>query len=237
MQVRLKGTQQLHWYENSQGHALIKQGDDWHYAELNQERGEIASVAKVLSSAMEAPLNSIIDTFSASKVQIQKRISLRSQNTQEANLQPSSTQPLRKEKKQNKTVNGVVKQPLLVVQVSFSDVVMTHDFTDLVFSTNEQGVKDYFLKNSYDNFEVIPAKESNGVSNDGVINITLNQAHPDCIKNCWDKFKPVFEEIYAQLDPLVDFGAYDTIQIKSFPLPSFLSCLFLLSFLLHTRLL
>ncbi|EKM31721.1 M6 family metalloprotease domain protein, partial [Vibrio harveyi] len=71
-------------------------------------------------------------------------------------------------------------QPLLVVQVSFNDEVFVNDFTDVIFGDNQQSVKDYFYKNSYERFIVEPAKETQGTVNDGVIDVTVDLAHPFC---------------------------------------------------------
>lgn len=76
--------------------------------------------------------------------------------------------------------NEPTHQPLLVVQVSFNNQDFVNDFTNVIFGDNQQSVKDYFSKNSYGRYIVEPAKETEGTANDGVINLTLDIAHPNC---------------------------------------------------------
>ncbi|MCV5261507.1 hypothetical protein OFC55_27875, partial [Escherichia coli] len=64
--------------------------------------------------------------------------------------------------------SSVKQQPLLVVQVSFNDQAMVHNFEQRVFDMNGQSVVDYFDKNSQGKFKVVPAIESYGTANDGV---------------------------------------------------------------------
>lgn len=76
--------------------------------------------------------------------------------------------------------SGVTEQPLLVVEVSFNDQKMVHDFQQLVFGENRQSVVDFYEKNSNGQYRVIPANENYGTSNDGVISVSVNQNHPNC---------------------------------------------------------
>ncbi|CCN71739.1 M6 family metalloprotease domain-containing protein [Vibrio nigripulchritudo] len=225
MEVRLKGTIQFHWYETSDGHALIKQNNNWHFAKLSQTSGELISAGEIFSSTTPPPPASLIDSSTAFKMQVKAQKLSMTQDSGLYTTLSSYVPSIQQGAYRNQEANGVVEQPLLVVQVSFSDVTMNHDFTDLVFSTTEQSVKDYFRKNSSNNYEVIPAKETDGTVNDGVVSITLAQNHPNCINQCWDTFAPVFEEIYSKLDPLVNFAEFDK-NLDGSITPSELSVMF-----------
>lgn len=210
MDVRLKGTKEFHWYESSGGHALIQQGSEWHYAELNRKSNvpQLISTGVTASSFATPPQQSL---QLSKALQENKSVGIKKTIQNSVDLlersQQSSLYALRQKAKSSE--NTVTSQPLLVVQVSFSDVVMDNDFTDLIFSTTQQSVKDYFLKNSFNRYEIIPATETGGTANDGVINVTLNIAHPNCVDNCKDAFKPVFDAIYTQVAPQIDLASYD----------------------------
>lgn len=125
----------------------------------------------------------------------------------------------------------VKQQPLLVVQVSFDDQAMVHDFEQRVFNTNGQSVVDYFDKNSQGKFKVVPALESYGTANDGVIDVTVAQSHPNCHssstdKTCTAKLNAVFTEAYQKLDPYFNLSAYDSNQNGTVE-PSELSVMFI----------
>ncbi|MDP2572694.1 M6 family metalloprotease domain-containing protein [Vibrio penaeicida] len=209
MDVRLKGTKEFHWYESSGGHALIQQDSKWHFAQLNQTSDKLVSAGEIFSSTAIPPTVSIIEPATAFKMQVKAQKAAVPQSDNLSTMQSNYAESMPQKVQRNQAANGIVEQSLLVVQVSFADVAITHDFTDLVFSTTQQSVKDYFRKNSSDNYEVVPANEIDGTVNDGVIDIALAQDHPSCINQCWDAFAPVFEEIYSKLDPLVNFADFD----------------------------
>ncbi len=111
--------------------------------------------------------------------------------------------------------SSVVQQPLLVVEVSFNNQTMVNDFQQLVFGENRQSVVDYYDKNSHGKYRVVPAKESYGIADDGVISVTVNQNHPNCSTKtsgdaCNTKLKAVFSEAYQKLDQYINLAQYDT---------------------------
>ncbi|TQP24316.1 M6 family metalloprotease domain-containing protein, partial [Vibrio cholerae] len=120
-------------------------------------------------------------------------------------------------------------QPLLVVQVSFTDAAMENNFNQRVFGQNQQSVRDYFLKNSNDLYTVVPARETSGVENDGVIDIVLPRNHPNCHSKrdpaCGRRLHDTIAAAYQVLDNQFDLAPYDTDGDGSIK-PSELSVIF-----------
>ncbi|MBD1558049.1 M6 family metalloprotease domain-containing protein [Vibrio sp. S9_S30] len=211
MEVRLKGTKEFHWYENRLGYALIQQGSEWHYAEMNKDSTipQLISTGVTATSFSTPPHQSLQLSGGQQKKETSgiKKTIQSSASTFFERSQQSELYALRQKAKASE--GTVTFQPLLVVQVSFSDIAMENDFTDLIFSTTQQSVKDYFLKNSFNKYAITPANETNGTANDGVIDVALDIAHPNCVDNCKSKFKPIFDAIYTQVAPQIDLASYD----------------------------
>lgn len=77
-----------------------------------------------------------------------------------------------------------IVQPVLLLRLSFTDQDFSYsrgDFEGLIFSTEAGGssVAQYYLENSYQKFHIQPAQESQGVVNDGIIDVQLPYAHPN----------------------------------------------------------
>ncbi|ELP5727825.1 M6 family metalloprotease domain-containing protein [Vibrio vulnificus] len=206
--VRLTGNADFHWYEDEQGNALIEQQDRWFFAEIKSNGVEpylissgeekfASSFAPSVAQDRSALLVPQTRAKSGSLPAIERSRSLSHSNYAARAAFTSKAQPF--------------KQPLLVVQVSFSDIEMKHDFTDLVFSQVNQSVVDYYDKNSFGQYRVVPAEETSGTVNDGVIDVWVSQSHPNCHNGsvCTSRLNAVFSEAYREVNKHVDFAPYD----------------------------
>ncbi|WP_434341533.1 M6 family metalloprotease domain-containing protein [Motilimonas cestriensis] len=224
-QVTIHGQFGLHWYETTDGAAIMRdpqRNNDWYYAELNQydSLSPIAISDTLVSFNSHAPQASYFDASNLpipvnhhalkqaeySKAQFQQSVKAKQAST-ETLLQRQAIKA-----RTATSRNAQVEQPLLVVQVSFTDQVMVHDFTQRIFASNGQSTVDYFLKNSFNRYKVVPAQESEGDINDGVINVSVNQRHPNCNDDalCSQSLNSVFQEAYTQLDPYINLAQYDS---------------------------
>ena len=223
-QVTIRGQFGLHWYETADGAAIVRdpqRNDGWYYAELNQHDPQrpIKVSDTLVSLASQAPQASYFDAsnlpaiLNNNGINLAKLNEIQLQQSVKANRASAETLLQRQAIKARTAANrnAQVEQPLLVVQVSFTDQVMVHDFTQRIFASDTQSTVDYFLKNSFNRYKVVPAKESEGNVNDGVINVSVNQAHPNCNRSstCTDSLNSVFQEAYTQLDPYINLAQYD----------------------------
>ncbi|EJL6398518.1 M6 family metalloprotease domain-containing protein [Vibrio navarrensis] len=207
-QIRLQGSAHFSWFEDEQGNALIQQGDKWYFAEIQSDTtgAQLISTGELLLAGAQAPIRSqlrptinlpdVLNADSANQV-LRSRSFTPSKIAAARSAFSAPAQPF--------------EQPLLVVQVSFSNVNMVHDFTERVFGEAGQSVVDYYAKNSAGQYQVVPARESFGTANDGVIDITLDQFHPNCHDSAWctSRLNTIFAESYQKLDQYVDFSQYD----------------------------
>ncbi|HHX8600794.1 TPA: M6 family metalloprotease domain-containing protein [Vibrio alginolyticus] len=221
----LRGTADFHWFEDKQGNALLQEDGVWFFAQIQRESDTpiLTSTGVVKTQSSEPPESAKF------RPDLQVKPQLSSLKT----IEPMARKNLLRSAQgyQAMSSSTVKQQPLLVVQVSFDDQAMVHDFEQRVFNTNGQSVVDYFDKNSQGKFKVVPALESYGTANDGVIDVTVAQSHPNCHssstdKTCTAKLNAVFTEAYQKLDPYFNLSAYDSNQNGTVE-PSELSVMFI----------
>ncbi|MFH4551058.1 M6 family metalloprotease domain-containing protein [Vibrio alginolyticus] len=221
----LRGTADFHWFEDKQGNALLQEDGVWFFAQIQRESDTpiLISTGVVKTQSSEPPESARF------RPDLQVKPQLSSLKT----IEPMARKNLLRSAQgyQAMSSSTVKQQPLLVVQVSFDDQAMVHDFEQRVFNTNGQSVVDYFDKNSQGKFKVVPALESYGTANDGVIDVTVAQSHPNCHssstdKTCTAKLNAVFTEAYQKLDPYFNLSAYDSNQNGTVE-PSELSVMFI----------
>lgn len=224
--IILRGTAAFHWHEDKQGNALIKKDGHWFFAEIKRE----SDSPILVSTGVEKTQSTSAPEASQLRPSVLVKPALSSLRTIEprarANLMRQQAQGYRA-----MSSSGVTEQPLLVVEVSFNDQKMVHDFQQLVFGENRQSVVDFYDKNSKGQYRVVPANENYGTSNDGVISVNVNQNHPDCNSNsrgdaCDVKTNAVFAEAYQKLDQYINLAQYDTNNSGSVD-PTELSVMFI----------
>ncbi|MCR9985591.1 MULTISPECIES: M6 family metalloprotease domain-containing protein [Vibrio diabolicus subgroup] len=221
----LRGTADFHWFEDKQGNALVHEDGIWFFAQIQRE----SDIPTLRSTGVAKTQSSDAPESAKFRPDLQVKPQLSSLKT----IEPMARQNLLRSAQgyQAMSSSSVKQQPLLVVQVSFDDQAMVHDFEQRVFNTDGQSVVDYFDKNSQGKFKVVPAIESYGTANDGVINVTVAQSHPNCHssstdKTCTAKLNAVFTEAYQKLDPYFNLSAYDSNQNGTVE-PSELSVMFI----------
>ena len=100
----------------------------------------------------------------------------------------------------------------IVVLVSFSNQkIQTKpaEWHSLVFSTSGESVRQYYEKMSQGKFNIIPAKETSGAPNDGVIMVELESEHPNNgSKLVPESYTRIWEALLAA-DVYLDFNDYD----------------------------
>ncbi|MCK8112658.1 M6 family metalloprotease domain-containing protein [Vibrio sp. 2CM40D] len=221
----LRGTADFHWFEDKQGNALLQEDGVWFFAQIQRESDTpiLISTGVVKTQSSEPP----------ESARFRSDLQVKPQLSSLKTIEPMARKNLLRSAQgyQAMSSSTVKQQPLLVVQVSFDDQAMVHDFEQRVFNTNGQSVVDYFDKNSQGKFKVVPALESYGTANDGVIDVTVAQSHPNCHssstdKTCTAKLNAVFTEAYQKLDPYFNLSAYDSNQNGTVE-PSELSVMFI----------
>jgi M6 family metalloprotease-like protein len=223
-----KGNIYQNWLETKNKITILKNGETWYYAKL--KAGEL-----VPSNAQVGSLDNTSINLWPKQLKT-KIINLKNENknvnkTKVVSGKTVSNQaPIIKSHKQNhinlnnlsynfnfasNVFNANTEQNILVLLVSFSDIDFTHtvsSFDSLMFGSFNS-VKSYYLENSYNNFTIKKANETDssngGKENDGLISVKLSIPHPNSGKD----FSNINESIKAAFeasDSKIDFSAFDT---------------------------
>ena len=101
---------------------------------------------------------------------------------------------------------------LLVILVNFVDVKIQHSeevWADHVFGTTGSSVKSYFEEQSFGQFTLVPARETYGVENNGVVAVTIPLEH---IRNGYFIDEESIETSWNAIEianDFVDYKSYD----------------------------
>jgi len=106
-------------------------------------------------------------------------------------------------------VTAALNIPLLIIAISFDDYPIKdseENWHDKIFGVSNHQVNHYFQEMSHGKFALIPANETSGTVNDGVIKVSLRINHPgDAGMNNID-----LADAINIADTFIDFSVYDT---------------------------
>lgn len=105
-------------------------------------------------------------------------------------------------------------QKVLVVRVSFRNQgfkFSADDFSQLMFSTDTgvSSVANYYLDNSYGDYLLQPATETQGSANDGIVDVTLAYDHPDFGDGYGNESNKLVKDALNNAKESIDFVSYD----------------------------
>ena len=102
----------------------------------------------------------------------------------------------------------------MILLVSFSDrgpVGSTPDQWSAQFFRATNSAQDFYRQASYGQLTLVPAAESHGTANDGVIGwLNLGYPHPNTAGSTGNANRLITRNAILAADPYIDFAAYDT---------------------------
>lgn len=105
-------------------------------------------------------------------------------------------------------------QPVLTILIAFQNQgpvgTTPQDWAEKIFGETNS-VKDYYREVSYRQLELVPATESHGTENDGIVGwLTLDRDHPNMGGNLGSATETLAQAALAAADEFVDFASFDT---------------------------
>lgn len=103
-------------------------------------------------------------------------------------------------------------EPLLVILVQFSDRALTTtpgQWTNVLFGTSGKTLRTYYDEVSRNTFHFVPAAETYGTTNDGIVVVTLPYAHPNTSNTFTTANQLIVSNALAAADAYVDFSGFD----------------------------
>lgn len=107
-------------------------------------------------------------------------------------------------------------QPVLVILADFTPSqslgTTAAQWNAAMFSdaAGAKSVKNFYDEASYGQFTVDPASETQGTSNDGIITITLNYAHPNTGGSTGDANRQIVRDALLAADPFINYSSFDS---------------------------
>jgi len=186
-EAKLKGDEHISWMETLDGYSILKVGNEWFYAGLDEDNQFIPTTYSVGSLAPQQLAGfqaGVTPTFTGIR---EKHFIIRNESS-------GTTTPH--------------SQKVLVILINFTDATLTYGATDFepLFFGASNSVKDFFTDNSYGDFIITKATESHGVA-DGIIEVTLGTAHPD---NNSTGNKAAVAAALTAANASIDYSSFDT---------------------------
>ncbi len=113
----------------------------------------------------------------------------------------------------SRTLTATTKVPLLVVRVQYANATFQSNETtwaDKMFGTSDGQMNHYLDETTYGNYQFMPATESSGCANDGVVTVTMSGNHPDTQNYDDKRYDCYAAAAITEADKYVKFAAYDT---------------------------
>lgn len=198
IKLAARGDEYFSWYESINGNVYIAKDGEVYFARFNTEQEVVVSAYTI---SMEPPADFIIlniqDPSVVSAIDKQANTAreaemgefgfLSDPHAHEGIFPPAST------------------TALLTIAISFNDVQIIGSqqfWTNRVYQETNQ----FYVQASRGEFNFTSALETEGVSNDGLINVNLNQDHPNLVRASDDE---VLWDAISQADFHIDFSQYD----------------------------
>lgn len=187
-----RGNYYVNWMETKDGFSVVRDQDGtWKYAEKTAD-GRLVPGPVVVGEASRAQLDGLVPHL---------RPDVDPSSFEEHNLRTIAADIGR----------GTVNQPIVVILVGFADQALTYDkddFQPLMFGATNS-VKDFYDDNSYGNFLLTAATESQGTVNDGIIEVSLGTNHPNSGNN-GTLNRQLASDAMDAADAFIDYSSYDT---------------------------
>lgn len=213
IQVTAAGDEWFGWWETAAGDVLVRNsmtqyleyakavqnGDQWNL----QPSGVV--FGNPLGSFTPITISQVIDYWNSNKVlATQEQSYVYSAGAVNGEVPPDSVG------QEALDSGGVATRPLLIIMINFTDQQI--ESTDAAWSNKFFGagfgsVNHYFNEVTYGQFQLTPANETYGSANDGIVQATLNYAHPNPGRSTQ---QDMLIEATNQIDQYVDFSQYDT---------------------------
>ena len=106
--------------------------------------------------------------------------------------------------------------PMLGILISYNNIQISSSISSWsakLFGKSEHQLNHYYAEVSNSQFEFEKANETNGITNDGIVSVTLNRDHPDTdIDKSYfsSKMHPDLRDALIAVDNDIDFSNYDT---------------------------
>jgi len=190
----LYGDERVNYLVAEDGSVLKKDKDSyWCYS--NMKYGKIVPLNKKYKLD-SAPVDKLTSTNMSYKLQMQKPL-----------LATESIKPISKVS----STPPSSQQNVLVILTQFNDVKLTYSaraWYDTIFNPSTKSMNNFYKQSSFNKLNFLPAQESEGTVNDGIVTVSLNYNHPNYGGDL-DGIDYDLQQALLKTNNYVDFKVYD----------------------------
>lgn len=203
-EAQTKGDEFFNYLVTDDGNTIDKDEDGfWYYQQKNTNRAisdpMINSNAKV--GIDEVPTN-VMDEESLLKLDLAIK-QTNNQDEKEEEIDQSVTN--------SRSLENTSKN-LVVILVEFNDVKLTtsdEDWSNLIFGDKAPSLKQYYAEQTNNSVDIVPARETNGSVNDGIIRVKLDRNHPNTGRDITGDNQNVTKNAIIEAAKFINLKEYD----------------------------
>ncbi|MDR1563488.1 MAG: cell wall-binding repeat-containing protein [Oscillospiraceae bacterium] len=199
----LKGDELFNYVQTTDG-SILEQGEDgyWYYAEISNTSAEFASLRP-------SKAKYLIDAAPSARI---SQADLENSPHEMVNFSTSPEFADAEYNAPSAAVSYVGKQNLLVLLVDFKDRTAYYDaprWAAQTFGTSGRTVANFYSSTTGGKISIVPAAETQGTKNDGVIRVKLNYNHPNTGRNIGSLNAQLTRDAIKAADPYINYAQYD----------------------------
>ena len=211
----LRGDEFFHFLEAQDG-SILTQGDDgyWYYAETRGFAANGEAAAELIPSQTKYHIGNAPSKRSrTTKDQLRNEAFQYRRKEMSAQIAHAGPQPAPGGELQAAyDTSPLGDQTLLVILIDFNDVSIQHEdqWANQTFGTTGKTVKTYYKEATDGKINIVPARETYGSANDGIVRVKLNRNHPNIA------FSNNYNDVVAAASSYVDFASYNVTTNDDF---------------------
>ncbi|QGQ99556.1 M6 family metalloprotease domain-containing protein [Paenibacillus psychroresistens] len=200
----IKGDEWKNWIATAKNEVIIQGLDKfWYYVQISDNKVIASSIKYAIDPPPARIVTSqeIIDEVSGDAPS--KQVSLRSATT-DFSLSQSAAPILTSH-------NLTMPHKLLVILVSFNNKIIQNSeaaWSNEIFGATNS-VNSYYKEVSNNQFYFLPAEETSGITDDGVIKITLSRAHPNTSNDTDVRNEQIVSDALSAANAKINFASFD----------------------------
>lgn len=205
--ARVFGTESFNWMQSNDDY-VIKRGKDkyWYLVETVKENKLSIGTTRYKNRNLGRSNAGLRGADMRRKMQEYRQSQSHSQSESNASSEDISSAPHGSPAGVSAAAANI---PMMYILVEFNDRSAT--YTEMEFSDSLQDMATYFDVNSNGRTSLVPAIESSGTANNGVVGwLHLNQNHPNTGDNHGVGNRDLTRDAIVAADPFVDYAAYDS---------------------------
>ncbi|MGE5473612.1 MAG: FlgD immunoglobulin-like domain containing protein [Ignavibacteriales bacterium] len=220
----IQGDEFCNWVSTEDGDVLVKDSDKyWKYAEISNGKLKSTEAKYKIQKPKKAKLKhkDVVNAIKQDKILKFNNLNNPDKRKDEkpntykaaSSTGSATTQTFTSSQDISSTFQATQPEKLLILLVEFTDTKLKYseaDWQNRFFGISGSTVNNYYQEVSNGAFKFLPASETAGTANNGVIKVSLNYAHPNTASTIDSRNQAIVYNALNAANQYIDFGSYDT---------------------------